>query len=147
MEALSYTNRYEIKYLVPAHRMPAIRKSLEEFLTRDRNGFHDGGYYCHSIYFDSPDHYFYQEKREGDLVRIKPRIRSYRASPDTPPATLFLELKGRYDRIIAKRRSPISRETADRLLTHVPSGFESETLATSALGMPMRSGRFSVVSL
>ncbi len=53
-----YTNRYEIKYLVAPERLPEIDASLGEFLRRDVNGVHDGGYYVHSIYFDSPDYRF-----------------------------------------------------------------------------------------
>ncbi len=133
MEALSYTNRYEIKYLVQTQQVPEIHEALDPFLELDRNGFHDGGYYCQSIYFDSPDRRFYREKTEGDLTRIKPRIRAYRPSPEAPTAAVFMELKGRYDRIIAKRRSAIDESQADLLLTRSSDRIQVDSLATSAL--------------
>lgn len=118
--ALVYTNRYEIKYLVAPERLPEIDAVLGEALRRDVNGVHEGGYYVHSIYFDSPDYRYYREKIEGDLVRVKPRLRSYRTSLDGPPTGIFLELKGRYDRIVHKRRVSIDRLLAERLLYQTP---------------------------
>ena len=115
MSPQAYGNRYEIKYLVEARRAAEVEAKLGAYLTHDGNGA-GVGYYNHSIYFDSPDYRFYSEKHEGELVRIKPRIRAYRPAPDAPPTGLFLELKGRYDRIIDKRRAPIDIALAERLL-------------------------------
>ena len=81
---------------------------------------HDGGYYVHSIYFDSPDYRFYRAKTEGELIRMKPRLRLYRTSLDGPPTGVFLELKGRYDRIVHKRRVSTDRPLAERLLHQTP---------------------------
>lgn len=117
MTTATYTNRYEIKYLAAARAVPEIEKGILDFLEPDKNGSGIHGYYNHSIYFDSPDHHFYMEKREGDLVRMKPRVRFYRPSPEAPPKAAFLELKGRYDRIVAKRRAPIGLDLAERLLS------------------------------
>jgi hypothetical protein len=89
-------------------------------LRLDANGTGDGGYYVHSIYLDSPDLVFLREKFEGQLTRVKPRVRTYRTSLDGPPAATFLELKGRYDRIVEKRRCPIDRSLAKMLLTGTP---------------------------
>jgi hypothetical protein len=121
MTSATYTNRYEIKYLVHARELPEIELGLRDFLVPDQNGGNGNGsfdgYFNYSIYFDSPDYYFYREKREGDLARIKPRIRLYRSSPEAKPGAVFLELKGRYDRIVAKRRAPIGLDLAERLLS------------------------------
>ena len=121
--ARTFTNRYEIKYPVEGSHLPEVKAALAEFLTPDSNGVHNGGiegYYVHSIYFDSPDFRFLREKFEGNLVRVKPRIRSYRSSSDGGPNALYLELKGRYDRIVQKRRCPIDRALAQMLLTQTP---------------------------
>jgi len=121
--ARTFTNRYEIKYPVEGSHLPEVKAALAEFLTPDSNGIHHGGiegYYVHSIYFDSPDFQFLREKFEGNLVRVKPRIRSYRASTDGAPKGIFLELKGRYDRIVQKRRCPIDHSLAQALLTQSP---------------------------
>lgn len=119
VEARAFTNRYEIKYLLDADRLAEVQASLQDYLHTDANGS-EGGYYVHSIYFDSPDMRFLREKFEGDLIRVKPRIRTYRSSLDGPPAGIFLELKGRYDRIVEKRRCPIDRSLAKLLLTETP---------------------------
>lgn len=118
--ARTFTNRYEIKYLIAANQLADVQASLQDYLRRDANGSHDGGYYVHSIYFDSPDMRFLREKFEGELTRVKPRIRTYRASLDGPPAGHFLEMKGRYDRIVEKRRCPIDRSLAKLLLRETP---------------------------
>lgn len=120
VDARAFTNRYEIKYLLGAGQLADVQAALQDHLRRDANGSHDGGYYVHSIYFDSPDMRFLRQKYEGDLTRVKPRIRTYRSSLDGPSAGLFLELKGRYDRIVQKRRCPIDRSLAKLLLTETP---------------------------
>ncbi len=132
MTDATYTNRYEIKYLASARAVPEIEAGLLDFLVPDKNGSGIHGYYNHSIYFDSPDLRFYREKREGELVRLKPRIRFYRPSPDAAPKATFLELKGRYDRTVAKRRAPIGLDLAERLLSDSltePGRVEMETRA------------------
>ncbi|MHC4983731.1 MAG: VTC domain-containing protein [Planctomycetota bacterium] len=133
MTDATYTNRYEIKYLAAARAVPEIEQGILDFLEPDKNGSGRHGYYNHSIYFDSPDYHFYREKREGDLVRMKPRLRFYRPSPDTPPKAAFLELKGRYDRIVAKRRAPIGLDLAERLLSDCLTEPDSIAMQSSAV--------------
>ncbi len=120
VNARTYANRYEIKYLLGADRLADVQAAMRDYLRLDANGSENGGYYVHSIYFDSPDLRFLREKFEGQLTRVKPRIRSYRASLDGPPSGIFLEMKGRYDRIVEKRRCPIDRPLAEVLLTQTP---------------------------
>ncbi len=132
--ARTFTNRFEIKYLVEARRLPEIHAALRDFLCLDVNGVHGGGYYVHSIYFDSPDFRFYREKSEGDLIRVKPRIRTYRTSLDGPPTGMFLELKGRYNRIVEKRRTRIDPALARELLCETPFDPKGRTAGSSVLG-------------
>ena len=128
-----FNNRYEIKYPVEIRRLPEIKSALSDFLTLDPNSLHDGGYYVRSIYFDSPNYRYYIEKKEGELVRIKARIRSYRSTPDAAPLGLFLELKGRYDRIVVKRRSPIDFALARQLLHEEPIQLDDGALRSSSV--------------
>lgn len=116
----AYTNRYEIKYLVPSAKIPEVRETLSGFFDCDPNGDGSGAYVNYSIYFDSGNYRFYNEKKEGEQIRIKPRIRLYRRSPTAPPSAMFLELKGRYERIVEKRRVPIDQDLAERLLSPGP---------------------------
>ena len=125
--------RYEIKYLVQADQLPEIEASLCGMLTLDPNARANNGYFNHSIYFDSPDYRFYREKREGELIRLKPRIRSYRVTPDGPPTGLFLELKGRYDRVILKRRVPIDQAQAQLLIDQRAQELNGGAAASSVM--------------
>ena len=134
MNWLTYTNRYEIKYVVETARLPEIKRGLAEFLTPDRNGGDTEGYFNYSIYFDSPSYHFYREKQEGDLVRIKPRIRLYRSAMDAPASAMFLELKGRYNRIVTKRRTPVDLGLAEDLLSSGPFELNGYPAEASALG-------------
>ena len=134
MNWLTYSNRYEIKYLVDCHRLPEIERALEGFLAPDENGKGTNGYFNYSIYFDSPNYQFYSEKREGELVRIKPRIRLYRSALDAPPKATFIELKGRYDRIVTKRRAVIDTELAQQLITAQPIVLDDHAIESSTMG-------------
>lgn len=128
------TNRYEIKYLVETKRIPEIRREIDGFFGQDVNANDQGSYINHSIYFDSPNYRFYREKSEGELVRIKPRIRMYRPTEDAPPTAIFLELKARYDRIVVKRRAPISLGLAERLLRPGPLQLTTREVENSVIG-------------
>ena len=116
----AFSNRYEVKYLLGAHQLADVQSALRDFLVSDANGCGERGYYVHSIYFDSPNLDFLREKFEGQLTRLKPRIRAYRPTMDGPPSALFLELKGRHARIVHKRRCPIEQPLAELLLTQSP---------------------------
>lgn len=129
----AFTNRYEIKYLLEARELPAIEKALSGFLEPDVNCVHTGGYYNHSIYFDSPEYRYYSEKREGDLIRIKPRVRVYRTERHDDPKGIYLELKGRYDRIVTKRRATIDRKLAEQLLGNGPLDLRVHKAGSPAL--------------
>ncbi|MHA1599227.1 MAG: polyphosphate polymerase domain-containing protein [Alphaproteobacteria bacterium] len=129
----TYGNRFEIKYVVDTRRLPEIEAGLSDFLEPDPNGNGGQGYYVHSIYFDSPDYRFYTDKIEGELIRVKPRIRCYRSAPNAPPRELFLELKGRFDRVVAKRRTPIDIALANRLLETPAPELNGAAVMPSAL--------------
>lgn len=115
----TFSNRFEIKYLVDTNRIDEIKDKLLGFFEPDPYSATEAGYYVYSVYFDSPRFNFYREKREGQLQRIKPRIRTYLPSLSATPQAFFLELKGRHDRVVMKRREPISRDLAETLL-HSP---------------------------
>jgi len=133
MISRTYANRFEIKYVVETRRLPEIQAGLADFLEPDPNSSGGNGYYVHSIYFDSPNYRLYTDKVEGELIRIKPRIRCYRSAPDAPPRELFLELKGRYDRVVAKRRTPIDLALANHLLGTLAPEVNGAAVMSSAL--------------
>jgi len=107
-------NRYEIKYLVAAREVSAIRAALGEYLTADEHGDPEWGYAVYSVYWDSPDYSLFWEKVEGLLVRRKVRLRRYVGSDE-----LVLEIKQRVDRTQQKRRLRMSvAEARERFATH-----------------------------
>jgi hypothetical protein len=130
---VAFTNRYEIKYMVESARIPELRRAIGGFFDFDPNGDAKGTYVNYSIYFDSPYYRFYGEKREGELIRIKPRIRLYRPTPSAPPSAIYLELKARYDRIVEKRRVEIDADLARRLLSPGPLRLTPRELEKSVL--------------
>ena len=130
---VAFTNRYEIKYLVETAQIPELRQTLGGYFECDPNGGPQGAYVNYSIYFDSPYYRFYGEKREGELIRIKPRIRLYRSTPTAPPSAIYLELKDRYDRIVEKRRVQIDAGLARRLLAPGPLNLSPRELENSVL--------------
>jgi hypothetical protein len=115
----TFTNRYEVKYLATHDQVTYLKGRLENLFSTDENTNGMDGYYNHSIYFDSPRYYFYREKQEGLLLRMKPRLRTHLQTLDSSPSQWFLELKGRYDKTVQKRRSLIDRSSADGLISGI----------------------------
>ena len=111
-----FTNRYEIKYLLPAERVPMVRKVFGDLLEPDPFNVDEQGYYNYSVYFDTLRNRFYLEKHEGMTDRVKPRIRIYRHTLDGPPVKIFLEFKEKHDRIVKKQRQEISATLAGSML-------------------------------
>ncbi len=133
MDLATFTNRFEIKYLVEARRFDEILAAFQGLLIPDPAGVENHGYYNYSIYFDSPRYRFYGEKHEGMQSRVKPRLRLYRSAIDATPSGYFLELKKRFDRIIRKERSKVTRAEAERLLTKGPISIDAKTDSPPAL--------------
>lgn len=116
----TFTNRFEIKYLTTFEKAQRLRSTISEIFVTDDNAGDMDGYFNYSIYFDSPQYYFYREKQEGQLHRMKPRLRTHLPTSDAIPEKWFLELKGRHDRTVQKRRTQISLETAQSLVSGGP---------------------------
>ena len=112
----TFKNRYEIKYIANLKQVAALKNIIKNFFEQDINSIKFSGYYNFSIYFDSPSYFFYREKQEGFLKRIKPRLRTHLSDANEIPKTWFLELKGRHDRTIHKRRIKINHSTVKDLL-------------------------------
>ena len=112
-----FTNRYEIKYIVPTRSLAYIRNSLMGLIVPDSFNIGEKGYYNYSIYFDTLTYRFYREKHEGLLYRIKPRIRVYRDTLDGNISRVFLEFKIRHDRIVKKERTEITQNMMRQILS------------------------------
>ena len=91
-------NRYEVKYLVATRDVPGLLQDLAPY-TRPDPYSPEWGYSISSVYWDTPEFALFWEKIEGVKYRRKLRFRRYGDSPE-----IFVEVKGREDRTLHKRR-------------------------------------------
>lgn len=140
-----FTNRYEIKYKVPLAGFQELESRLADIFEPDRSADDGCGYFVNSIYFDSPELRFLNEKREGDLTRIKPRLRWYTRAPGDTPEQVYMELKGRHDRIVLKRRVPLDCDLARAILENPQALGNDEISSSSVLAeFAYLAGRFNL---
>jgi hypothetical protein len=114
-EDLTLSSRFECKYIVDPHLVPAMRHHIEPFMRPDGYAARRPGYrypIC-SLYLDSLDLALYQQTVAGERDRFKLRIRTY-SDDESQPA--FFEAKLRKNSIVRKRRSRLERATARKLL-------------------------------
>lgn len=119
--------RFELKYLVEAQRLAAFDRMVKPWLIPDDHQEAHGGYYVHSIYFDSPHFTCFHEKEEGLTDRFKVRLRGYKPYLNAAASAWFLEVKQRHDQVITKQRIPLSPTSAQRLVRGEP--FEQGAIA------------------
>ena len=105
-------DRFEIKYIINNQKYHILINELKKICKLDKNGI----YYNQSIYFDTFDNEFYNDKIEGYKNRIKPRIRAYRNNIYAEPTNIFLEFKIRYSKCIKKERIFIDHELANKII-------------------------------
>ncbi|MFO8029915.1 MAG: polyphosphate polymerase domain-containing protein [Cyclonatronaceae bacterium] len=103
--------RFEHKYVINEEVALGIRDFVSSYLDLDSYGVTQPNlsYPVHSLYLDSPDLRTYQETVNGDRNRYKLRIRFYEQEEDRP---VYLEIKRRIDRVIAKKRAIVHRRAA-----------------------------------
>ena len=105
-------DRFEIKYLINNNKYHLLTNELKKLFKLDNHGI----YYNQSIYFDTFDNEFYNDKIEGYKKRIKPRIRAYRNNIYAEPTNICLEFKMRYSQCIKKERIFIDHDLANKLV-------------------------------
>jgi SPX domain protein involved in polyphosphate accumulation len=98
--------RYELKYTIPWDMVEPMSKFIEPYCSLDEYSEKspDMFYIVNSLYFDSPNYHFYNNKENECLERFNMRIRSYGANPQPP---YFLEIKKKRRDIIKKYRAKI----------------------------------------
>ena len=110
--------RIERKYLVPNHRMDALRERISSFVMPDKytrkNNQGISQYEVRSIYFDSKSFSCYAEKHEGIMLRRKFRIRGY--NDMTPDSWVVMEIKRKIQARQKKYRSRVRFKDIDKLL-------------------------------
>lgn len=100
--------RIEYKYLVPNSCLGDLRKYLLSYLKYDKYAEirPEKEYTVRSLYYDTINYDFYQDKIEGLNRRKKVRIRGY--NKFTEDAFVFLEIKRKHGPTISKTRSPVA---------------------------------------
>lgn len=101
--------RFEFKYIMPKALRDEFESALGYFMEFDPfvENTERHRYFVRSLYFDDPQYTAFYNKVDGIKTRAKFRIRTY---TDKPSADVmqFLEIKGRYNQFVFKRRMPIS---------------------------------------
>lgn len=87
-----YSQRKEIKYIVPLAKALAVGEQLDKLLQRDEHCT-DGPYLVKSLYFDSVNQIDFAEKLAGVAERKKVRLRIY----DCDDSLCKLEIKQKTD--------------------------------------------------
>jgi hypothetical protein len=110
--------RTERKYLVPNHRMDALRERISSFVHPDGYAVDNGNGYAEytvrSIYFDSKNLACYAQKHEGVMFRRKFRIRGYNKL--SKGCSVFLEVKRKIEARQKKYRSLVRFEDVGQML-------------------------------
>ena len=99
-------SRYEKKYLMPEEVYQALRERLAPHMEVDQYGLHT---IC-NIYYDTPASDLIRRSIEKPVYKEKLRLRSY--GIPTIDSTVFLEIKKKYQKIVNKRRVPMTLREA-----------------------------------
>ncbi len=123
--------RYERKYLVPNRMLDDLRSRFSGFVRPDivstANGNGIPQYTVRSIYFDSPDLLYYNEKHDGLMKRRKLRVRGY--NKNRKQEKVVLEIKRKTGNRISKNRASVAFDDLEQLLntglveTYIEGGF------------------------
>jgi len=107
--------RFELKYLVDESVTGWMRDFISSYLELDDFGVGKpgGAYPVHSVYLDSDSLETHQAYINATKNRYKLRLRYYDGDVDSP---VFMELKGRVDNCILKKRCAICREAVPQVL-------------------------------
>lgn len=126
--------RVEKKYLLSTEQYIAITDGLLDFCEKDDYG----EYPVFNVYYDTDDYYLIRRSLDKPFFKQKMRVRSYgKAEKET---RIFLELKRKCDGVVFKRRTKISTENAEKLLSGeiLPSSQTKKELANFAARFPVK---------
>lgn len=117
-------SRFEFKYRLDQARREQVEAELQHFVELDPYVAQQPQhmYFVRSLYFDDQSFSAFHAKEDGVLLRSKFRVRTYARGIDDP-APWFLEVKGRYNNLVFKHRTPVlgafDRRAAGRALSQV----------------------------
>ena len=94
--------RYELKYMITLEQKKRLQVAMSPYMELDRYGRST----IRNVYFDTDDYRLIRRSIEKPAYKEKLRIRSY--SRATADSTVFVELKKKYEKVVYKRRLPLS---------------------------------------
>jgi len=111
--------RKEYKYLVPNDLIPELRAVMKPYVEIDKFAAKDGTgeYTIRSIYYDTLNLDFYDEKKESVKSRKKLRVRVY--NDPNPDSVVFLEVKKKVNGLTIKHRAPFLHKNFYNLFSTV----------------------------
>ena len=98
--------RYELKYMLTLEQKEKILEAMSPHMKLDKYGRTT----IRNIYFDTESYRLIRRSIEKPAYKEKLRIRSY--SQAIPDSTVFVELKKKYEKVVYKRRLPLSEREA-----------------------------------
>ncbi|PKL49876.1 MAG: hypothetical protein CVV39_02260 [Planctomycetes bacterium HGW-Planctomycetes-1] len=106
--------RFEFKYILREQSRKSVEKELQYFMELDPfvNNELKRCYFVRSLYFDDPYFSCYHDKIDGLHKRYKFRLRTY-AKNYYESAQGFVEIKGRFDQLVFKHRTPYKLSSSD----------------------------------
>jgi hypothetical protein len=116
-------NRSEMKFIIDYPLYYTMLRDIAPFVKEDLYGV-SGEYQVFSIYYDTRDFLFFREKVDGEKIRSKVRIRTYKDVFDAfllDQEYVFLEVKKRYDKTIQKKRARVLLKHVDEILHKGPN--------------------------
>lgn len=116
---MTYRRRFERKYIIDFATYLNIKKDIEKYFVPDKYGDKEGRYTVSSLYYDSPDWRFYNEKEAGIENRVKVRLRTYKdlcGNPLLPKNQVLLEIKRKFGFCIVKKKLMLEENEAKKFL-------------------------------
>lgn len=98
--------RYELKYMITLEQKEKILEALSPYMELDKYGRTT----IRNVYFDTDNYRLVRRSIEKPAYKEKLRIRSY--SQATADSIVFVELKKKFEKIVYKRRLPLSEREA-----------------------------------
>ncbi len=100
--------RYELKYMLTLEQKEMILDAMKQYMIPDKYGRST----IRNIYFDDDSYRLIRRSIERPAYKEKLRVRSYDlASSDS---TVFVELKKKFEKVVYKRRLPLTEDDAMR---------------------------------
>ncbi len=99
IDAVKLLNRVDTKFLVKATRLPELLECLrDDYLVLEINQVRMSNY--KTVYFDTPDFFYYYQHQTGRLERLKIRLRTYL---ETNQSFIEIKVKNNHSKTTKKR--------------------------------------------